>query len=254
MSYQTIEEYFTQFPDDVEKISVDFKTDHLPDLSRFYKLKILWCSNNKLTCLPLLPSTLKILWCSDNKLTWLPLLPSTLKELWCSNNKLTCLPLLSSTLTVLVCHNNQLTRLPLLPSTLTKMTCHNNKLTCLPLLPSTLNELYYIDNRPLILPLLPSALEILYFNNNPFLDYYIKPEESLSMTDYIAKLRNQIEIINNFRELFYALKYKKQFKKWLWHIREPKIRNKYKPENLIAMLEGKEDITLDELDELLEKW
>ena len=112
MSYQTIEEYFTQFPDDVEKISVDFKTDHLPDLSRFYKLKILWCSNNKLTCLPLLPSTLKMLCCYNNQLTSLPSLPSTLEILWCSNNKLTCLPLL--------------------PSTLEKVTCSNNKLTCLP--------------------------------------------------------------------------------------------------------------------------
>jgi hypothetical protein len=56
-------------------------------------------------------------------------------------------------------------------------------------------------------------------------------------------------------ELFYALKYKKLFLDLLWiRIREPKIRNKYKPENLIAMLEEKEDITLDELDELLEKW
>jgi len=37
MSYQSIEEYFNQFPDDVETIDVCFKTDHLPDLSRFYK-------------------------------------------------------------------------------------------------------------------------------------------------------------------------------------------------------------------------
>ena len=77
----------------------------------------------------------------------------------------------------------------------------------------------------------------------------------MSMTDYITKLRNQIEIINKFRELFYTLKYKKQFQYLLWErIREPKIRNKYHPSNLMAMLEEKEDITLDELDELLEKW
>ena len=41
MSYQTIEEYFNQFPDDVEVIQVTFISDHLPDLSRFYKLKTL---------------------------------------------------------------------------------------------------------------------------------------------------------------------------------------------------------------------
>jgi hypothetical protein len=87
------------------------------------------------------------------------------------------------------------------------------------------------------------------------MDFYIERENYLFMSDYIAKLRNQINIINQFRELFYALKYKKQFQYLLWvHVREPKIRNKYHPNNLIAMLEKKEDITLDALDELLDKW
>jgi hypothetical protein len=87
------------------------------------------------------------------------------------------------------------------------------------------------------------------------MDYYIERENYLFMSDYIAKLRNQINIINQFRELFYALKYKKKFQQLLWvHIREPKIRNKYHPNNLIAILEGKEDMTLDKLDELLDEW
>ncbi len=105
------------------------------------------------------------------------------------------------------------------------------------------------------LPLLPSTLEELYCYNNLFLDYYIEQDNNMSMANYITQLRKQIKIVNQFREFFYSLKYKKQFINWLWVcIREPKIRNKYKPENLIAMLEGKEEITLDELDELLEKW
>jgi hypothetical protein len=75
------------------------------------------------------------------------------------------------------------------------------------------------------------------------------------MVDYIVEFRKQIKIVNQFRELFYTLKYKKQFLDLLWvRIREPKIRNKYHPSNLMAMLEEKEDITLDELDELLDKW
>ena len=75
------------------------------------------------------------------------------------------------------------------------------------------------------------------------------------MGEYIVEFRKQTKIVNQFRELFYALKYKKQFQYLLWErIREPKIRNKYHPSNLMAMLEEKEDITLDELDELLEKW
>lgn len=53
--------------------------------------------------------------------------------------------------------------------------------------------------------------------------------------------------------MFYALKYKKQFHQWLWHIREPKIRKRYHPDNLIKMLEGSgEMLTMDELEKNLE--
>jgi len=317
MSYQNIEEYFTQFPDNVEKINVNFISNYLPDLSRFYKLKILECDTNQLTCLPLLPPTLKELYCYNNKLTWLPLLPPTLKYLNCLNNQLTYLPDLPSTLKQLSCYNNQLTSFPLLPSTLTVLDCHNNQLTSLPPLPSTLkylncsdNQLAYLpsvaasttlkeiwcsDNQLTCLPLLPSKLEILYchnnkltclpllpsklemlncennqlrylpslpsrlemfkFYNNSFLDYYIKDDDCMSMKTYNTQLRKEIKIIKKFRELFYTLKYKKKFIDFLWfHVREPKIKNKYHPSNLMKLLEGKEESTLDELDELLEKW
>ncbi len=215
MNYQTIEEYFTQFPDDAEIISVNFNSGYLPDLSRFYKLKRLFCINNILTRLPPLPSTLEALNCNNNQLTSLPTLPSTLKVLLCNNNKLKYLLSLPSKLRVLYCYNNQLTHLPPLPYNMFMFKCYNN----------------------------------------PFLNDYIKTENYMILSDYLTPLRKQINIINKFRELFYTLKYKKQFQYLLWvRIREPKIRNKYHPSNLITMLEGKEESTLDELDELLEKW
>jgi Leucine-rich repeat (LRR) protein len=275
MSYQSIEESFTQFPDDVEEIYVNFISDHLPDLSRFYKLKILWCciniltslpplpstlkilhiSYNKLTSLPPLPSTLKELYCFNNQLTYLPPLPSTLERLYCSNNQLTSLPPLPSNLNRLNCYYNQLTYLPLLPSTLKSLECSNNQLTSLPLLPYNLEQLYCCSNKLICLPLLPSTLEIFNCNNNPLPDYYIKKDKNMYMNEYITQLRNQINTVNHFRELFYALKYKKQFLDLLWvQIREPKIRNKYHPNNLITMLEGRDEITLDELDDLIDNW
>jgi hypothetical protein len=76
----------------------------------------------------------------------------------------------------------------------------------------------------------------------------------MSMSDFITQVRKQIQIENQFRELFYALKYKKQFRNLLWvRIREPKIRIKYHPNNLMKMLEERE-LTLDELDELNDNW
>jgi hypothetical protein len=77
----------------------------------------------------------------------------------------------------------------------------------------------------------------------------------MPMANYIEKVRKQINIVNQFRELFYSLKYKKQFQDFLWfHIREPKIRNKYHPNNLMTMLEGREEITMDEFNELIDNW
>ena len=52
---------------------------------------MLWCNNNKLTELPLLPNSLKYLFCYNNKLTELPLLPN-LNNLICDNNQLTNKP------------------------------------------------------------------------------------------------------------------------------------------------------------------
>ena len=61
--------------------------------------------------------------------------------------------------------------------------------------------------------------------------------------------------INRFREMFYALKYKQRFRDLLWvKVREPKIRARYHPDNLAKMLEGRDDMGLDELDALMDQW
>ena len=67
--------------------------------------------------------------CSENNLTWIPSMPSTLKILRCGENKLTSLPSMPSGLTLLVCDKNQLTALPTFTSSLQTLECGNNKLT-----------------------------------------------------------------------------------------------------------------------------
>ena len=175
---------------------------------------------------------LTILDCSKNQLRQLSTLPSTLTGLYCNNNQLTQLPTLPPTLQNLDCNNNQLTQLPTLPSTLIYLVCCYNQLTQLPTLPPTLE---YLDCRYNVLPF---GHEIYHTN----------------MMEYIIQMRNKNRIML-FKELFYALKYKKQFRDWLWvRIREPKIRNKYHPDNLIKLLEDQENLTLDQLDELDDNW
>jgi len=258
MSINSIEEYFAQFPDDIESIGVQFQTHYLPDLSRFYKLRELQCIYNQLTQLPTLPPTLEYLSCCHNQLKQLPTLPPTLKMLYCSNNQLTQLPTLPPTLTMLICCYNQLKQLPNLQSTLTDLFCYNNQLSQLHSLPLTLKYLVCCNNQLKQLPTLPSTLLHLDCRNNllPF-DHGIhdEPFDATSKMKYIIQITNKTNIFIRFKELFYTLKYKKQFRDWLWvHIREPKIRNKYHPDNLIKLLEDREKLTLDELDELDDNW
>jgi hypothetical protein len=126
-----------------------------------------------------------------------------------------------------------LTQLPPLPPTLTELVCYKNQLTQLPPLPSTLT---YLDCRDNLLP-------------------FDHEQNMTNMIEYIIQMRNETNIMIRFKELFYTLKYKSKFRNWLWvHIREPKIRNKYHPDNLIKLLEDREHLTLDELDEFNDNW
>jgi len=62
-------------------------------------------------------------------------------------------------------------------------------------------------------------------------------------------------ILNRFKEMFYSLKYKQQFRHLLWaKVREPKIRAKYHPDNLAKMLEERGELDVDELDALMDQW
>lgn len=215
-------------------------------------LKTLRCGWNKLKSLPSLPYNLETLHCAYNPLKELPPLPIKLKYLDVYGNKLTHLPSLPLTLKNLQCGRNCLTWLPNLPDGLNILNASHNELTCLPTLPSELWQLDAIHNKLIMLPELPLRLTAIsvIFNHFPF--DYIDP---WTIPERIVTFRKKIHILNCFRDIFYAFKFKKQFRKWLWEkVREPKIRAKYHPDNLMKMLEGREDMDLDELDELQEKW
>jgi len=114
-----IESYLNALPDDIDYLDIsDHGFKYIPDLSRFAKLEILYCFNNQLTSLPILPENLKELCCSNNQLTSLLALPQNLEKLNCNTNKLTSLPILPENLETLYCYKNQLTSLPNLPQNL----------------------------------------------------------------------------------------------------------------------------------------
>ena len=218
MSEFDIEEYINSLPDDIETINVLGKElTYLPDLSRFKNLKILYCQLNKLVSLPLLPNSLEALYCYDNKLVSLPPLPNSLKLLGCRDNNLTSLPSLPDSLEALICGSNQLVSLPSLPNSLKQLRCFDNKLV--------------------YLPPLPNSLEILFCKNNPT-DEFIHPYN-------LDVLKKETITLSKFRDLYYCIKYKFKFIKWLWKSREKKIQEEYHPDRLKEILEGKDINDID---------
>jgi Leucine-rich repeat (LRR) protein len=219
----TIERYLNSLPENILTLDIIGKgIEFLPDLTRFKNLRKLNCHNNKLTSLSNLPQSLEILYCTSNQLTSLSNLPQSLKELYCYSNKLTSLSNLPENLEILDCTNNQLTSLYNLPQSLKKLDCHKNQLT--------------------LLPTLPQNLKILNCVNNPF--YGIVSGNTL------IKTKQNIRTLNNFRHLYYHLRFKTHFRKWLWEkVREPNIKKLYNPIYLVENLKEEDD-----LDTFLDNW
>ena len=161
-----------------------------------------------------------------------------LKKLNCANNKLTSLHL-NEHLQQLHCSNNHLTSLHL-NENLQILYCVHNRLTSLRL-NENLEELYCRDNQLTSLYLNEKLLTIIY-NDNPIYEI-IK-----NFDTFIIK--QKIRVLNQFRYLYYCLKFKKRFRDILWvKIREPKIRIKYSHDYLVENLHEETD-----LDELLKNW
>jgi len=92
------------------------------------------------------------------------------------------------------------------------------------------------------LPLLNKKLIYLCCDENPF--------DLLDSDDTIDKIRQQIQTLSNFKHLYFSLKFKTQFKKWLWElVREPKIALKFHPSYLAEHL-----VDGVELENILEEW
>ena len=238
-----IERYLNSLSEDILTLDITSKgIKSLPDLTRFKNLEKLDCSNNQLSLLPTLSKKLKTLICDNNQLTCLPTLPQNLEYLFCVDNQLTCLPTLPQNLKELYCNDNQLTSLPTLPKNLKILSCYNNQLTCLPTLPQNLQELYCINNQLHVLPNLPQNLEEF--------DCYANPIYEIINNESLIQIKQNIKILNNFRYLYYCLKFKKQLRKWLWEkVREPIIKKMYNPVYLVENL-GDED----DLDIFLDNW
>ena len=197
-----IEKYINSLPDNTESIYIGhLNLTYIPDLSRFTNLRELKCEQNNLTTLPPLPQTLGKIFCYYNKITVLPPLPPNLWYLDFDHNLVTNIP-------------------QPLPPNLEKLYCCHNLLTFLPNLHKNLR------------------IERFYYYDNP-IDDILRYGTVFWPRNY---LHIKIRIINRFRYTYYSTKFKQRFRDWLWvKVREPKIRDKYSPTNLIERISGIED-------------
>jgi len=92
------------------------------------------------------------------------------------------------------------------PSTLQKLYCSHNKLTSIPTLPESINGFAYCYN-----PIWESQRQIIRMHT-------VENQSSIFITI------KQINTYNSFRHLYYSLKFKNQFRNWLWEkVRKHKI-------------------------------
>jgi Leucine-rich repeat (LRR) protein len=280
MSNYTLETYLNSLPEDTEEIDVSSKGIINLDVTRFKNLKRLYCPNNQLTSLSL-SKNLEMLDCDHNQLTFLDLNSTSLRELSCCHNQLTSLHLnlnlaslqelycsnncltslhLSENLQIIYCNNNHLTSLHL-NEKVEYLDCSNNRLTSLHLNSTCLQELYCNYNQLTSLHLNLTSSQELYCNNNQLtslnlnenlkiLEFNYNPIYDIINSNDTNIIKQKLQVLNQFRFLYYCLKFKKQFRYLLWvKIREPKIRIKYSHDYLIKNLNEDTD-----LDELLENW
>jgi len=241
--------------------------NNLKTLSRLpNKLEFLCLYYNDLTCLPCFPDSLKTLYiCYNDKLTSISSLPNNLEIFYCYNNKtLSSLPSsLPINLKKFDCSNCDLSLVPTLPNNLELFFCNNNKLTFLYNLPNNIELLRFMNNNISYVSNLPDKLKQIHYENNPIYEVIHKkidiPKENIRFNDeYIKTIKKNIITIYNFRYIYYLYKSKKPFWDILWvKIREPKISEYYKPDNLIEKLK-KININDEEneeiFDNLLNTW
>jgi hypothetical protein len=245
-----IENYLNSLQSDIEIIDISRRNlNYIPDLSRFTKLKILNCENNKLRCLPKLPNSIQVLNCSLNYIEVLPELHNSLLELSCQHNLIKNIDKLPEKLEKLVCNDLELEKLPDLPENLQTLICSFNELTEIPYLPKSIIIFNCNYNKLQILPILPDSLQILKYQYNPI-------EGLLGKTNTIKKINDITRCLEKLKLLIYCIKYQKKFRNWLWYtVRKPQMIKKYHPSNLQKIIDEKQfDCNSNEFHKFLTNW
>jgi hypothetical protein len=133
--------------------------------------------------------------------------------------------------------------LPPLNDNLITLYCDNNKLNSFPTLNDKLISFQCYSNP------ISDSLTVINNNVNTYISNYING-------NILRQIKQKIIILNNFKYLYYSLKFKNKFRNWLWvRIREPKIKKMYSPENLNILLNNMANVDdEDEFQTIINTW
>lgn len=220
----------------------------LPKLPR--SLRRLDCGSNQLTCLPRLNAALTILHCTRNSIEVLPEfnqrllrvkaysnnirrlppfnarlaeidvsancltdLPAELNEglekLSCGHNRISELPKFNQRLKILNCELNRIRELPVNLENLVELCCDDNDICVIPSL-GNMQRISCAYNKLHTFPPISHLVTKLNISHNPIAMYVLRP----TMTS-IDEIRDRINKMHRFKHLYFSLKLKTNFHKWL---------------------------------------
>lgn len=175
-------------------------------------LTTLICEDNQISNVYNLPKTLTYLNLSSNKIENIDELPPELEAFIILNNKLKTLPNLPDTITYLAFGYNYISKINILPKKLKELHCYYNLLIELPNIPQNLKSLQCYGNKLRWLPYIPESVTSFNCHLNEFPELIKTQHNDLAKKIFINK-------IYIFRNLFYSLKFKNKFIKWLKKIK-----------------------------------
>lgn len=239
---------------------IDGCSGEFPDLYKFAYARRVFISNCVITSAASasLPNWIESLSIETCDIRELPALSSSLTRLMITRSTVETLPALPAKLSELILeHLPNLERLPALPLNLGKLICIHTSVSKLPELPDkNLYMLYCWDNRLELLPYIPKGTGLASircygnpFRKMPWIDLLHYRDGGFSPS-HIKVDRLSIETVRRFREMYYAVRLREQFKRWLWRPREREAMAELHPSRIAEFVENvppeKMGITLDQ--------
>ena len=210
-------------------IEMPFSSSKFP-----YWIENITIENCYLCGLPRLPFNLHTLIIRLTNLKTIEYFPHQLRRLFLEHNpNFVVLPNLPNTLTHMSCFDCALTELPALPNGLCRLKCWKNRLEMLPPIPETVYSICCAGNP---FTKMPFILEFMYY---PFADIDAMVLGDLQIDPNVFK------VITRFREIYYTVRLRENFKRWKWSKMEREARESLAPERLCEFLEGKNDEDLE---------